>query len=143
MTSPGGGRRTYKTNRAETQYGLDSNDMAVFGVVLIVTWVAVDISVSSIVLQGVIILGVMFATAVIWWPIKDTIQPKLAVHHPGWHMTPDLLEVRATSRTPVPLCVELPVQSSVLTTPKAEPRATPAPLERPALHTHPPLEVSS
>jgi hypothetical protein len=108
-----------------------------------VTWVALDISVSNIVLKGVIFIGVAFATWMIWWPIKDTIQPKLAVHHPLWHATPDLLEVRATSRTPVPLCVDLPTSASLLTTAKPEPQTMPALLERPAPHTHPPLEVSS
>jgi hypothetical protein len=134
------GRRTYKTNRAETTYGLDTNDMAVFGVVLLVTYTALEISVSNLVLKGVILGAVGLATWMIWWPIKDTIQPKIAVHHLGWHATADLLEVRATGRTPVPLCVQMP-SNAAGTAHEQSTKEMPALLERPAPHTHPPLEV--
>lgn len=135
------GRRTYKTNRAETTYGLDTNDMAVFGVVLMVTYTALEISVSSIILKGVILGAVGLATWMLWWPLKDTIQPKLAVHHLSWHATADLLEVRATGRTPVPLCVELVRTEPASRHSHNQGSSLPALLERPAAHAHPPIEV--
>ena len=74
------GRRTYKTNRAETTYGLDTNDMAVFGVVLMVTYTALEISVSSIILKGVILGAVGLATWMLWWPrVMDSIGLRIVV----------------------------------------------------------------
>lgn len=105
------GRRAFKTNRNTTvMFGLDNADISVFGAVGFITYIATDVTVGSIVLKAVVWGIVGFLTWSVWFRIKDEMQPKIILHLLGWHAAPDLLEVRPTTTTPIPLVVNLPDQ---------------------------------
>jgi hypothetical protein len=111
-------RRAYKTNRNPTvMFGLDNSDIMVFCGVGVVVYVLTDVGVASIILKGLIWGIAGFLTWSIWFKIKDDMSPKFLTHIIGWHATPDLLEVRPATITPVPLAVNLPNKSP----PKAKP----------------------
>ena len=111
------GRRAFKTNRSTSvMFGLDNSDIGVFSGVGYLVYSLTDIAVASIVLKAILwgIAGVV--TWSVWFRLKDDMPPKIILHLFGWHSTPDVLEVRATRLTPVPLVVNLPTKPQTKST---------------------------